>query len=128
MDELKPHPTTSTTDRPISQHSSELNSPTLDAPPQEVSDYERKLLWKLDLRILPILSCLFVIMLIDRVNIGNVKIEGILKDLRMEGNDYNMSLVVYTVPFILFELPSSLMLRRVRPNIWISGIMFGWGK
>jgi len=67
-------------------------------------------------------------MLIDRVNIGNVKIEGILKDLRMEGNDYNMSLVVYTVPFILFELPSSLMLRRVRPNIWISGIMFGWGK
>jgi MFS family permease len=67
-------------------------------------------------------------MLIDRANIGNVRIEGILEDLHMKGNDYNVAILVYTVPFMLFELPSSLALRSFRPAVWISLIMFGWGE
>jgi hypothetical protein len=88
----------------------------------------RHLLWKLDLRILPLLYLAYIITFIDRANIGNVKIEGMLTDLDMVGNDYNVALVVYAVPFILLELPSSLVLRRVRPAWWISGIMYGWGE
>lgn len=97
------------------------------SPPSDAS-FERSLLLKLDFRIIPILFCLFVVMLIDRVNIGNVKIEGILKDLHMVGNDYNIALLIFTVPFIVFELPSTLALRRFKPNVWIGGIMFGWGE
>ena len=67
-------------------------------------------------------------MLIDRANIGNVKIEGILKDLNMVGNDYNIALLMHTVPFIVFELPSNLALRRLRPGTWVAGIMAGWGE
>jgi hypothetical protein len=104
----------------------ELVAPDI-AQPTDLA-FERKLLLKLDLHIIPILYCLFVVMLIDRANIGNVKIEGILKDLHMVGNDYNIALLTYTVPFILFELPSTLALRRFRPRVWIGGIMFGWGK
>ncbi len=51
-----------------------------------------------------------------------------LTDLHMRGNDYNVALVVYAVPFILLELPSSLALRRLRPGMWIAGNMFGWGE
>jgi hypothetical protein len=92
------------------------------------SAYDRRLLLKLDFRIIPILYCLLVIMLIDRANIGNVRIEGILEDLHMKGNDYNVAILVYTVPFMLFELPSSLALRSFRPAVWVALIMFGWGK
>jgi len=95
---------------------------------QSQSAYDRRLLLKLDFRIIPILYCLLVIMLIDRANIGNVRIEGILEDLQMKGNDYNVAILVYTVPFMLFELPSSLALRSFRPAVWISAIMFGWGE
>jgi len=121
MDELKPH---------LTSHEKSVPSDN-DSSPNEAQisiAYERKLLWKLDVHIMPILYCLFIIMLIDRVNIGNVKIEGIIKDLHMKGNDYNIALIMHSVPFIAFELPSSLMLRRVRPAVWISGIMFGWGE
>jgi hypothetical protein len=52
--------------------------------PLEEKAYERKLLLKLDFRIIPILYCLLVLMLIDRSNIGNVKIEGMLEDLHMK--------------------------------------------
>ncbi|PMD51012.1 MFS general substrate transporter [Hyaloscypha bicolor E] len=88
---------------------------------------ERALLWKLDYHILPLLYLAYIITFIDRANIGNVKIEGMLTDLDMKGNDYNIALIVYAVPFILLELPSSLALRRYRPGNYIAFIMFGWG-
>ena len=94
----------------------------------ENSSLERKLLWKLDFHILPLLFLAYIITFIDRANIGNVKIEGMLTDLEMVGNDYNMALNVYAVPFILLELPSSLALRRYRPGNYIAFIMFGWGE
>ena len=102
-------------------------SPVLPTDSEFTSAEESALLRKLDWRIIPILSVMYILMLIDRVNIGNVKIEGILKDLHMAGNDYNMALLVHTIPFIFFELPSSLMLRRIRPGTWLAVIMFGWG-
>jgi hypothetical protein len=94
----------------------------------EISSLERALLWKLDLHILPLLFLAYIITFIDRANIGNVKIEGMLTDLDMVGNDYNMALNLYAVPFILLELPSSLALRRYRPGKYIAFIMFGWGE
>jgi len=94
----------------------------------EKSSLERALLRKLDLRILPLLFLAYITTFIDRANIGNVKIEGMLTDLEMKGNDYNMALILYAVPFILLELPSSLALRRYKPGNYIAFIMFGWGK
>ncbi|KAH8586188.1 transmembrane transporter [Bisporella sp. PMI_857] len=82
---------------------------------------ERKLLWKVDFRVVPLLYVLLILMQIDRTNIGNVRIQGILEELHMVGNDFNVAILIYTVPFMLFELPSSLMLRRFRPGacIWV---------
>lgn len=94
----------------------------------ESSSIERALLRKVDLHILPLLFLAYIITFIDRANIGNVKIEGMLTDLEMVGNDYNTALNVYAVPFILLELPSSLALRRYRPGNYIAFIMFGWGE
>ncbi|KAE9367184.1 vitamin H transporter [Stipitochalara longipes BDJ] len=93
----------------------------------ETSSLERALLRKLDFRILPLLFLAYITTFIDRANIGNVKIEGMLTDLDMKGNDYNIALTVYAVPFILLELPSSLALRRYRPGNYVAFIMFGWG-
>jgi hypothetical protein len=86
------------------------------------------LLLKLDLHILPILYVLLMIMFIDRANMGNVKIEGILEDLKMGGNDYNVALLIYTAPFFALELPSALVLRKVEPRVWVGGIMGCWGE
>jgi hypothetical protein len=86
----------------------ELSSTSSEA---ENSSLERALLWKIDYHILPLLYLAYITTFIDRANIGNVKIEGMLTDLDMKGNDYNIALIVYAVPYILLELPSSLALR-----------------
>ena len=54
----------------------------------------RKLLWKLDIRVLPIFLLLWFLTFIDRVNIANAKVQGLEKGLKMVGNQYNVALTV----------------------------------
>lgn len=49
----------------------------------------KKVLHKMDLRLLPVLTILYLMSFLDRGNIGNAKIEGMLDDLHMKGADYN---------------------------------------
>ena len=88
---------------------------------------EHKLLWKLDLHILPILWVLYMFAFLDRVNIGNAKIQGLTKDLHMSGPQYNVASMILFVPYILLEVPSNIILRKVAPSTWLSGLMFFWG-
>ena len=50
------------------------------------------------------------------------------KDLQMTGNDYNIALCVFFVPYILLEVPCNMILKRIKPAYWLSGIMVGWGE
>ena len=90
---------------------------------------EQKLLRKVDARVLPILCCLFLISFVDRSNLANARIEGLEKSLHMnpKGRGYNIALFSFTIPYILFEVPSNIILKKVQPTIWLSGIMFCWG-
>jgi MFS family permease len=49
------------------------------------------------------------------------------KDLNLSGNDYNVALLSFFVTYILFEVPSNLIIKRVRPSIYLSSIMSLWG-
>jgi sugar phosphate permease len=88
---------------------------------------EKKLLWKIDIHLLPILFILYMFAFLDRVNIGNAKIQGLTKDLHMSGTQYNVASMILFVPYILLEIPSNVIIRRVPPSMWLSGLMFFWG-
>ncbi|KAF2169761.1 hypothetical protein M409DRAFT_64778 [Zasmidium cellare ATCC 36951] len=88
---------------------------------------EKKLLRKLDLRVVPVLWFLFMLAFLDRTNVGNAKIQGMTEDLNMKGNDYNIALFIFFVPYILFEVPSNILIKRMAPSTWIAIIMTLWG-
>ncbi|GIK04455.1 hypothetical protein Aspvir_008538 [Aspergillus viridinutans] len=97
-------------------------------PPDEIDRAaERWLLWKCDLHVVPILTLLFMFAFLDRINIGNARLMGLERDLGMTGHEYNIALFVFFIPYILFEVPSNMLLKRMRPSWWLSGIMFAWG-
>lgn len=58
---------------------------------------EKKLLRKIDARILPPLFVLFLLAFLDRTNIGNARIQGMTAELKMGGHDYNIALFVFFV-------------------------------
>ncbi|KIX07327.1 uncharacterized protein Z518_01980 [Rhinocladiella mackenziei CBS 650.93] len=89
---------------------------------------ESRLMRKVDWRLLPILGALYSIALIDRVNISNARVAGMGVDLNLQvGNRYTTALVVFFIPYFIFELPSNIVLRRVGSANWLSFIAFSWG-
>lgn len=89
---------------------------------------EKKLIRRVDRRLLPMLGVLYSIALIDRVNISAARISGMEEDLRLDiGNRYTIALVVFFPPYFVFELPSNIVLRKVGSANWLAFIAFAWG-
>ncbi|KFA61686.1 hypothetical protein S40285_03502 [Stachybotrys chlorohalonatus IBT 40285] len=88
---------------------------------------ERKLLFRIDMRVVPWLSIMYVMAFLDRVNIANANVLGLSEELGLVGNQYNVALVIFFVPYCLFEIPSNVLLKRFKPHIWLSGNMLAFG-
>jgi MFS family permease len=43
------------------------------------------------------------------------------------GNRYSVALLVFFVTYIIFELPSNLILRKVGAARWLTFLAFSWG-
>lgn len=67
---------------------------------------------KLDYRLVPIWSLLYLFSFLDRSNIGNARIAGLEHDLNLTGTQFNMTLTIFFFGYILFEVPSNIMVRR----------------
>ncbi|KAK2787189.1 hypothetical protein FQN53_005613 [Emmonsiellopsis sp. PD_33] len=107
---------------------SHIEDSTLDAE-RESGINEKALIRKIDWRLLPILGALYAIALIDRVNISNARVAGMDKELGLSiGSRYTIALVVFFIPYFIFELPSNIVLRKVGSANWLAFVAFGWGS
>ncbi|KAI6141904.1 MFS general substrate transporter [Pisolithus tinctorius] len=70
---------------------------------------------------------MYLFSFMDRGNIGNAKLEGLMTQLHLTGSRYNVALSVFFISYGLFEFPANIMLQFVRPSRWLTGIMFIWG-
>ncbi|KAG2222937.1 hypothetical protein INT45_012915 [Circinella minor] len=87
----------------------------------------RRLIWKLDLRIIPYVCILYLCSYLDRVNIGHAKIAGIMDEIDIDDSQYNWSLSIFFIGYVIFEIPANLMLKWIGPRKWITIIMVVWG-
>jgi hypothetical protein len=55
----------------------------------------KKVLRKMDIRLIPNLALLYLLSFLDRGNIGNAKIQGLTEDLKLTGTQYNWCLTVF---------------------------------
>ncbi|KAL1387995.1 vitamin H transporter [Phyllosticta capitalensis] len=88
---------------------------------------EKKLVRKIDLYLLPTIWLTYCLAYLDRINIGNAKIAGMMDDLHLTSDQYSICLVVFFVSYVVFEIPCNLILSRTRPSIFLPLIMFAWG-
>jgi sugar phosphate permease len=81
---------------------------------------------KLNWRLLPILVLGFVFAYLDRVNIGFAKLQ-MQTDLQFSDAVYGVGAGIFFVGYILFELPSNLLLPKIGARLTFSRIMVLWG-
>ncbi|KAI1912113.1 hypothetical protein LOZ53_004503 [Ophidiomyces ophidiicola] len=98
------------------------------APDEDFSDVdEKKVLRKMDIRLIPMLALLYLLSFLDRGNIGNARLEGLEKDLNLKGSEYNWCLTVFFFTYATFEIPSNVLLKKLKPSIYLPSIMLAWG-
>jgi sugar phosphate permease len=82
----------------------------------------RKVTW----RIIPLLFCCFVMAYLDRINIGFAQLQ--MKDsLGFSAAVYGVGASIFFVGYLLFEVPSNLLLKRIGTRKTLLRIMFCWG-
>ncbi|KAL7619563.1 hypothetical protein AAE478_010104 [Parahypoxylon ruwenzoriense] len=88
---------------------------------------EKKLLRKLDAHIIPLVMLLYTFSFLDRVNIGNARLYNLERDLGLVGNQFQVAVSIFFVTYLLFEVPSNLVLKPLTPSRYIAFIAFAWG-
>ncbi|KAI1110972.1 allantoate permease [Nemania sp. NC0429] len=88
---------------------------------------KKKLMRKVDFHLLPLLILMYLLNFLDRNNLSQARLGTLEKDLGMKGTDFNLATSILFVGYILMQLPSNLLLTRVRPSLFLGGAMTIWG-
>jgi MFS transporter, ACS family, phthalate transporter len=91
-----------------------------------IEDEERRLYRKVILRIIPFIFVCYVLNYIDRVNVSFAKLQ-FKDDLSLTDASYGLGVGLFYVGYILFEVPSNLLLQKIGARKTITRIMCLWG-
>ncbi len=77
-------------------------------------------------RIVPFICLLYVLNILDRANVGFARL-AMQDDLGLSKAMFDLGYGMFYVGYILFEVPSNLLMRRFGARKWIARIMITWG-
>lgn len=98
------------------------NAPTATTIADPIQALYRKITWKL----IPFLCFCYLAAYLDRINIGFAKLQ-MLDQLHLSETAFGLGAGLFFVGYIIFEVPSNLILEKVGAKIWIARIMITWG-
>ncbi|KAI9487467.1 MAG: major facilitator superfamily domain-containing protein [Benjaminiella poitrasii] len=96
-------------------------------PPRFSPETERKLLYKLDTRLLPFLSFMYLFSSLDRSSLGNAVLDNFEEDVGITPDQFNTCVTIFYIGFLIFQIPSNILLKRFTAKKWLPLLMICWG-
>ncbi|KAK8105245.1 major facilitator superfamily transporter [Apiospora kogelbergensis] len=90
------------------------------------SHEERIFIQKLDVFLITMLSLGYFIKNLDQTNISNAFVSGMKEELAMNGNEINLIDTAWTVGYVIGQIPSQIVLTKVRPSVWVPTCELVW--
>jgi len=87
---------------------------------------ESQTIRKVQIRLIPFLFLLYVVAMIDRINIGFAALT-MNKDLGLSSQQFSIAAGIFFIGYFLFEVPSNLILHKIGARVWIGRILLTWG-
>ena len=87
---------------------------------------EKRIMSKVMWKIVPYIFFLYIIAMIDRVNVGFAALS-MNKDLGINASTYGLIAGVFFIAYFFFEIPSNVIMHKVGARKWISRILISWG-
>jgi len=90
---------------------------------------QKKIVWRIDVRLVLTLGFLYMISLMDRTNLGAANIAGMADELQMndKNNAYTIVSVVFFLPYAFFQPVATVVIREVGPRRFLAAIVLFWG-
>jgi MFS family permease len=104
-------------DKTLSAHAGSAASTT-----PELARIVAKVAW----RIMPLIMICYLFAFFDRINISFAKF-ALQSSLSLSDTAYGLGAGLFSVGYVLFEVPSNMMLYKVGARRWIARIMVSWG-
>ncbi|MGJ0627024.1 4-hydroxyphenylacetate permease [Xenorhabdus bovienii] len=95
-------------------------------PPQKLTYRQQNVINKLFRRLILFLFVLFVFSFLDRINIGFAGLT-MGKDLGLSSTMFGLAATLFYATYVIFGIPSNVMLSIVGARRWIATIMVLWG-
>jgi MFS transporter, ACS family, tartrate transporter len=77
-------------------------------------------------RLIPFLFLLYIVAYLDRINIGFAALQ-MNEALGFSPRVFGFGAGIFFLSYVLFEVPSNVILARVGARVWIARIMITWG-
>lgn len=90
--------------------------------PDEMKALVNKVAW----RLMPLIMVCYLFAFFDRINISFAKFQ-LQADLGLSNTAYGLGAGLFVMGYVIFEVPSNMMLYRVGARRWIARIMVSWG-
>ncbi|KAK3718116.1 hypothetical protein LTR37_005231 [Vermiconidia calcicola] len=95
---------------------------------RELSKLGVKATLKLDLIVMPAMTILYILNYLDRQNIAAANLAGIAEDLGLSVTQYNTTVIILFVGYILKQVPSNMVVSKIRyPALYICSAVVFWG-
>lgn len=94
--------------------------------PTSAADHLSQIYRKIALRLIPILMLLWIMAWIDRINVSFAKLQ-MMDELRLGDAVYGLGAGIFFLGYLLFEVPSNLLLQKIGARRTIARIAIGWG-
>ncbi|KAL7921324.1 MFS general substrate transporter [Trichoderma austrokoningii] len=88
---------------------------------------QRSIIRRIDRRLIITVGAMYCVSLMDRTNMSAANIAGMSAELNLIDNRYNIANLVFFTTYIVFQLPSTILIRRFGPRLHLSFITLLWG-
>ncbi|CAD0108267.1 unnamed protein product, partial [Aureobasidium uvarum] len=96
--------------------------------PEERAHAEKALVRKIDFRLMPMLVLMYILNYLDRNNIASARLAGLETDLALTSSQYETSVSILFVGYLLMQIPSNLFLNKIgKPALYLPTVMCVWG-
>lgn len=103
---------------------SEGNNAAID---QFTPEEQKKIVRKVDLRLIPTLGFMYCVSLMDRTNLGVAMVAGMGVDLKLTGQRYSLIVLLFFITYVALQPPATVVLRKLGPRIFLPSIVVIWG-
>ncbi|KAH6845864.1 MFS transporter [Chaetomium sp. MPI-CAGE-AT-0009] len=97
-----------------------------DLSEEDMKALNKKVVRKIDWKMMPMLTVMFLMNYLDRINVSNARLAGLQEDSHMTDTQWNAGISTFYIGYLLGQLPGNLLLSKVKPNWFLATTMLLW--